>query len=281
VSSAGSIVQALAEEKAMRRFFVERIEREQGACIVRGSEARHIATVLRMRPGDRLILMDRSGSRFEARITSSGSREVHVVLERPLPSPHSSQVEISLCQALLKSQAMDYVIQKSSEIGVKQILPFTCERTVVKADGHRAAVKLQHWNEVALHAATQSDRDIPAQMGRICSFQETMALWAGQEAVKAILWEEEDSEDLKALVRRSLPAKRFVGVVGPEGGFSRHEIQVAGEAGFRSVSMGHRVLRAETAAIALAAIVQYEWGDLSLEAQGPRPHGIPSLVLAP
>jgi len=247
----------------MRRFFVETIEESGGACIIRGPEARHIATVLRMRPGDRLILQDRKGSRFEVRITSAGAREVRVALERPLPSPPAPPIEITLCQALLKSQAMDYVVQKTSELGVMDISPFTSERTVARVEGERASARLRHWREVARYAATQSDRHVPAEIDPVCSLQETLARYAPEDAHKLILWEQEDSEDLRGHLKRLLPVKRFIAVVGPEGGFSSPEIASAGRAGFESVSMGRRVLRAETAAIALIAILQYEWGDLS------------------
>lgn len=261
----------------MRRFFVEEIEAKDGLCTIRGSEAKHMTRVLRMGRGDRFILMDGKGARFRAIIESAGRREVLVTLERPLPQPPPSPIEITLCQALLKSRAMDYVIEKTSELGLHRILPFSSERTVVKFNKERFANKKQRWREIAHSAAKQSDRKTPVEIGPPSSFEDLVGKCGGENALKVILWEEEGATDLKGLLRASPPftpsqthplegvgMKKFIGIVGPEGGFAQEEVRAAGEAGFVSVSLGQRVLRAETAAITLVAIVQYEWGDLSL-----------------
>ena len=220
--------------------------------------------VLRMGRGDRFILMDGRGARFQAIIESAGRREVRVILEKPLPQPSPSPIEITLCQALLKSRAMDYVVEKTSELGVHRILPFSSERTVVRLNKERFANKKQRWREIAHSAAKQSDRRAPLELGPLSSFEALVGKCRGEDALKVILWEEEGATDLKGLLRGSPPVKRFLGIIGPEGGFSHEEVRAAGEAGFVCVSLGHRVLRAETAAITLAALVQYEWGELSL-----------------
>jgi 16S rRNA (uracil1498-N3)-methyltransferase len=248
----------------MRRFFVEEIKAIDGCCAITGPEAKHITRVLRMGRGDRIILMDGKGTRFQAIIKSAGRHEVLVTLERPLPKPPPPPVEITLCQALLKSRTMDYMVEKTSELGVYRLFPFSSERTVISLEKERLANKIRHWKEIAQSAAKQSDRATPAEIGSLSSFGDLVAKWKREEAIKAILWEEEGSRDLKALLRTSLPVRKFIGMVGPEGGFAGKEIEVAREEGFTPVSLGYRVLRAETAAITMVAIVQYEWGDLSL-----------------
>jgi 16S rRNA (uracil1498-N3)-methyltransferase len=249
---------------ALRRFFVEKIETKDGLCTISGPEAKHMTRVLRMGRGDRFILMDGKGARFKAIIESVGHREVLVNLEKPLPQPPPSPVEIILCQALLKSRAMDYVIEKTSELGVNRIFPFSSERTVVRLHREKSTNRRRHWREIAQSAAKQSDRRTPAEIGLLISLGDLMARWEQEDALKVILWEEEGATDLKGLLRASPPLKKFIGTVGPEGGFSQEEVRAAGEAGFLSVSLGQRVLRAETAAITMVAVVQYEWGDLSL-----------------
>lgn len=260
----------------MRRFFVQEIEAKDGLCTIRGSEARHMTRVLRMGRGDRFILMDGKGARFLAVIESAGRREVLVTLEEPLPQPLPSPVEITLCQALLKSRAMDYVMEKTSELGLHRILPFSSERTVVRLNEERFANKKQHWHELARSVAKQSNRKVPVEIGTLSSFEELVESCRVEYALKVILWEEETATDLKGVLRRSPPftptpvsstgvgVMKFIGVVGPEGGFSEEEVRAAEKAGFVSVSLGQRVLRAETAAVAIVAIVQYEWGDLSM-----------------
>ena len=250
--------------KALRRFFVEEIRVKEGHCLITGPEARHISKVLRMGPGERLILMDNKGTRFLALIESVSSREVRVTLEKPIPKPIPSPVKIVLCQALLKSRAMDYVIQKTSELGVDSIIPFASKRTVVRFEKERLANRMRHWHEIAQASAKQSDRDRPAVIDPVLTFSELITKWQKTDSLKIILWEDEPSRDLKAQLRASSPTKQFVVMVGPEGGFGREEVEAARNAGFIPVSMGNRVLRAETAAMTLVGIVQYEWGDLGL-----------------
>jgi 16S rRNA (uracil1498-N3)-methyltransferase len=246
----------------MRRFFVDEIRQEDRSATIKGSEAKHIATVLRMGPGDRMVLMDGTGKRFQALIESVHRREVLVTLEKALPLPPASPLRITLCQALLKPSAMDYLVQKTSELGVDEILPFVSERTVLKQSAHASANRLRHWREIAQSAAKQSDRIKPAEIGPLSAFTELLERWTREDVAKIILWEDESTRDLKSLLRSWLPVKRIVGMVGPEGGFSSQEVRAAGEAGFVSASLGHRVLRAETAAITVVTLFQYEGGDL-------------------
>ena len=246
----------------MRRFFIEEIIERDGLCTVSGTEARHITKVLRMIQGDRFILMDGKGKVFEARIGALSPKEVIVNLEKKIPPPKPSPVYITLCQALLKSGPMDYMIQKTSELGVNLILPFMSERTVVKFDRDRAVNKMKHWQNILQSAAKQSGRGQPADISPPQRFHETVSRFKCEEALKVIFWEEESSTGLKGLLKTSSPAREFVGIVGPEGGLTGKEVEAARDAGFISVSFGSRILRAETAAIAIASIVQYEWGDL-------------------
>jgi 16S rRNA (uracil1498-N3)-methyltransferase len=254
----------------MRRFFVQDIKPHDHTLAITGSEARHISKVLRLGQGDRIVLMDRKGARFQAVIASAGEKEVSVILEKALGQPPASPVEITLCQALLKSKGMDYVVQKASELGVDSILPFSSERTVVGPGKGQGTNKLRHWREIARNAAKQADRARPAEVGPIYTFGDLLARWKNEAGLKIILWEGEETRDLKTFLRSSRPEQRVVGAIGPEGGFSPQEIEAAWEAGFVPASLGFRVLRSETAAVAFAAIIQYEWGDLSLEAQGIR-----------
>lgn len=249
----------------MRRFFVEQIERTtDGLCIVSGTEARHILKVLRMTKGDEFILMDRSGDRYETVIESVDRSAVLVKLLKPMPGPALPDLEITLCQALLKSGPMDYLIEKTSELGVAQIKPFASERTVVKIAGEGESNKLRRWREIAVSAAKQSDRISPAEISQPVSFTDIVGQLQDADCLKVILWEREESRDLKEVLRSFEPGPRVAGMVGPEGGFSIGEVTMAKEAGFIPVSLGKRILRAETAAITLTALVQYEWGDLSI-----------------
>ena len=249
----------------MRRFVIDRVLSPGMSVSISGAEARHMVRVLRLRPGDRVVLMDAGGARFQGAIQSMAPRGVRVYVEVPLPGPPPSPVEIILCQSVLKSRPMDFVVQKASELGVHRIIPFFSARTVVRLDEKRHAARLRHWKEIARSSAKQADRRAPAAIDPVRRFDDLMKRLRKKAGMKIILWEEEDTLDLKRVFRETKEKPGFrtvIGVVGPEGGFASDEIHLAGEAGFVPVSLGHRILRAETAAITLTALVQYEWGDL-------------------
>jgi len=161
------------------------------------------------------------------------------------------------------------MIEKTSELGVDRIIPFFSERTVVRLDSERQEKKTRHWREIAKNAAKQANRIKPAEIERPVLFQDLIRERDQKEGIRVIMWEGEEEKDLKTFMRSVFPAKRFIGIVGPEGGFSEEEIELAVKASFNPVSVGERILRAETAAISLVAVVQYEWGDLNLLSAHP------------
>jgi 16S rRNA (uracil1498-N3)-methyltransferase len=249
----------------LRRFFVREIVEKNGSCLITGSEARHIAKSLRMGRGDRIILLDGQGARYQSVIESVRPQGVRVKIENPLPSPSPSPLRITLCQALLKTRAMDLVIEKTSELGVHSIHPFVSERTVVKLGAQKAEDRVRRWQEISHSATTQSDRRAPAKIGPLLSFTDLIKKYKKESAFKVIFWEDEEGNDLKGLLEKSSSMTEAIGIVGPEGGFTREEILTAKESGFTSVSLGQRILKAETAAMTITAIIQYEWGDLSFK----------------
>lgn len=246
----------------MRRFFVDKIQTDQALHAITGPEAKHITRVLRMCPGERLILMDATGARYQALIDTVSSKEVLVQIEDPLSAPSPPPVTITLCQAVSKSAAMDDLIQKTSELGVDSINPFFSERTVVRLDKDRLAARMRHWQTVSQNSAKQCNRATPVKIAPPCGFNELVEKWRHQDALKVLLWEGEMAQDFRGLIAASSSQDHVVGMIGPEGGFTRKEVNIAAAAGFVSVSMGGRILRTETAAVTLIAIVQYVWGDL-------------------
>jgi 16S rRNA (uracil1498-N3)-methyltransferase len=249
-----------AEE--LRHFFVDEISAVDNTVVIAGPEARHILRVLRLGRGNHLVLIDRTGARFQAVIVGTDRKQVTVRIERALPTPPPSPVRIVLCQSLLKSHPMDYLIQKTSELGVDTLIPFISGRTVVRLPPERAADRLRHWREVASNATKQSGRDRTLVIQPPVALPELIEAVRRDAALKVVFWEEEGSTDLKRLLGESPQRQAFVGMVGPEGGFTEEEVVAAKEVGFIPASLGYRILRSETAATAVAAIVQYAWGDL-------------------
>ena len=253
----------------MRRFFLEKIREVRGKVFINGQEARHISRVLRMCQGDRLVLMDALGRRFQAVIQNAGTHGVVAEIESELPPPPKSPVRITICQSLLKSGNMDLIIQKTSELGVDRICPFISARTVAALDEKKGSHRMKHWQKIARSSTGQAGRVIPAEIDIFRNFGSLINRLKHEEACKAILWEEESSIGLKGLLTSYERVDSFIGIIGPEGGFEEKEIDAAKKAGFVPISLGQRILRSETASIALAAIVQYECGDLNLITEDP------------
>ena len=248
----------------MRRFFVEKIIPANDILSITGKEARHIVNVLRMKKGETLILMDGKGQLFEATIETLHYKEVKVKINKTISPPPPSPIEISLAQALIKTHPMDYLIQKVTELGISSIHLFYSERTVIKLKPEHIRNKMDHWMEIMKSACKQCGRANLPDLNTPLPFEEIIKNKPDKKALKILLWEDEDKTDLKRFLRSMNPASHVFAIVGPEGGFTSNEINLAREAGFQIISLGNRILRAETAAVSLVSIIQYEWGDLNL-----------------
>jgi 16S rRNA (uracil1498-N3)-methyltransferase len=249
----------------MKRFFVEEVPREDGLVYLTGKEANHIRNVLRMKRGDTLSIMDGKGHLFEAIIEEIHHKGVTLKSIKLLQSSAPSPVEVHLAQALIKSRPMDLLIQKATELGVSSITPFFSERTAFRMRDEHLSRKMVHWEGIIKAACKQSGRPNLPTLHPPLAFEALIANAPHQETLKVLLWEAEKNADLKGILRAAGKHLHIVAMVGPEGGFTPREIRVAINAGFRIVSLGSRILRSETATIALLSIIQYEWGDLSLK----------------
>jgi 16S rRNA (uracil1498-N3)-methyltransferase len=248
----------------MKRFLVENITSCMDRLTIIGREARYINTVLRMKRGQDLIIMDGKGQSYESTIEEVSYREVTVKIKARMSPQPSSPIEITLCQALIKSQAMDNVIQKATELGVGAIRLFLSERTVIKIEPARTTAKMNRWKEIMKSACRQCNRaDLP-NLEPPVPFEEMVKTAPRNEMLRILLWENEETIELREILNRTSPPPGIWAVVGPEGGFAPDEIDAARKSGFHTVSLGKRILRAETAALSLLSIIQYEWGDLNL-----------------
>jgi 16S rRNA (uracil1498-N3)-methyltransferase len=248
----------------LRRFFVDKIIPGTDFVSITGKEARHIRNVLRMKKGEMLILMDREGQSFEATIEAVHYKEVKVTITKTMPPLPSSPSKISLAQALIKSHPMEYLIQKVTELGIHSIHPFYSERTVIQLKSAHLKNKMDRWMEIMKSACKQCGRVTLPDLNTPLLFEKIIKDAPDTKTLKILLWEEEDKVDLKKLLTSMSSAPHVFVIVGPEGGFTLNEINLAKDAGFHIVSLGNRILRAETAAVSLLSIIQYEWGDLNL-----------------
>ena len=245
----------------MHRFFVPQLYNEE--MYIEGVDARHISKVLRMQPGDKLQIVSDDGVSAMAEITAIASERVSVRCLEKLAESHEPRVRLVLAQGLAKGEKMDFIIQKAVEMGAYSVIPVAMEHSVVRLDGAKAAQMVERWQKIAESAAKQSKRNIIPQVQPVQSMAEMLA--SGDYENKIIAYECEDRLSLKAALKAAEAAggiKELLLIIGPEGGISEGELELARQAGAVPVSLGRRILRAETAGLVAISAIFYETGDL-------------------
>lgn len=226
-------------------FFVDPADVHGDEAVVRGEQARHLAVVLRARPGDPVSLADGSGMRCRARVVAAAEREVRLrILERE--TVPRAQPALAVVHALPRGRKLDEVVEKLSEIGVDRLVPVHSARSQVRLDADKADRALARWQAVALAAAKQSRRARPLVVEPVARWEEA---FTGAPR-GAVLWEEADTPLRSVLdaVRDSQP-QELVLAVGPEGGLTAEEVRATG---LPAASLGPTILRTETAALVAA-----------------------------
>ncbi|MFO7287562.1 MAG: 16S rRNA (uracil(1498)-N(3))-methyltransferase [Gammaproteobacteria bacterium] len=222
------------------------------------SETHYLGTVLRLRRGDRVLAFNGRGQERYASIASLSRTDGELeLLEHVEPLPESS-LALTLIQALPKTEAMDLVVQKTTELGVRALWPVTSDFSVVKLDAVRAVRRVTHWRRIARSACEQSGRHRPPDIEPVCPLSVCLDK-VPAESVRIVL----DPRAEAPLSSVSPPNGTAVFLlVGPEGGFSDSDLALARATGFVGVRLGPRTLRAETAAIVAVGLLQALWGDL-------------------
>jgi 16S rRNA (uracil1498-N3)-methyltransferase len=225
--------------------------------VIRGSAANHISRVLRLRAGDALTLFDGRGGEFDARIDEFRKDAVLVTVSEHRAVERESPLAITLAQGVSRGERMDWVIQKATELGVRRMAPILSERTVVRMDAKQTENKVRHWQAIAVAACEQCGRNrVPAIAAPV-----GLSAFLAQhttDGIRLLL------SPLGKLRVRDLQANDsgVTVLIGPEGGFAEGEQQAALAAGFTALSLGPRVLRTETAAVAALTAIQQQLGDL-------------------
>ena len=246
----------------MRRFLVPPKLITNGTVTIDGDLYRHMARVLRLQPGDEVVLCNGEGVDFHATIREIGSQslslditESHVATQDPSAPP-----SFTLIQGLTKGDKFELIIQKSTELGIHSIVAFPATHSVVRISREQREGRISRWNKIAAEASRQSERNsIPAVT---LADNLDAALQASKESVKFFLWERDHKSHLREIIPKMSRPSSVALLIGPEGGFSSGEVALAKANGFTPVSLGTRILRAETASIAMLAILQYQWGDM-------------------
>ena len=236
----------------MRRFFVEKVK--NGTAVIAGEDAKHIARVLRMREGGALSICDAEGMEYDAVITRVSADEVVCALGEPRPAAAESPCRVTLFQCLPKTGKMETIVQKCTELGVFAIAPVYSARCVVVPDKDFDK-KRERYARVALEAAKQSRR---AAVPGILPLTKIEAVDPARFSLFLVAYEEEETVSLKAALRKIAPPETVGLLIGPEGGLTEAEVARLVLQGAKSVSLGKRILRTETAGMAMLAQVLYE-----------------------
>lgn len=241
------------------RLFVSADLINGGMLELDGDKARYLGRVLRLRPDDEVRVFNGEGSEHSAIVESIGKHAVMLRIGDAHESGTESPLRVHLVQGVSRGERMDFVIQKATELGVKRITPVLTEYGVVKLDTSRAGKRREHWQSVAQSACEQSGRV------RVPLIDAPLPLksWFGRRPAEVgaqLILQPGAGAPLAAI---EAPSTKVCLLIGPEGGFSDTEYEDADVAGFAPVSLGPRVLRTETAAVAALSVLQSKWGDLA------------------
>jgi 16S rRNA (uracil1498-N3)-methyltransferase len=247
----------------MPRIFLP-IEERPETIHIAGEKARYLINVLRSRVGDEVIVLDGKGSSHRAEITSIKKNELLARVTGVIPYNAESKAHIILIQGILKGEKMELIIQKTTELGVNEIVPVTTERSQL-----RETRKRPRWEKIAEDASRQCGRTHIPRIHDLIPFREVFAPSSPyaqylRESRGLLFWEE-GGMNLTGAKHMLGGCRSLMISIGPEGGFTKEEAHMAQSSGFLLTSIGNRILRAETAAIAATALAQYVWGDLDTE----------------
>ena len=243
-------------KKRIQRFHVDQIDKSKSHLEIAGEQSHYVTRVLRLQTGDRMILFDGSGSDWTAKIIDTKRNRLLLELEERATPDRESPINLTLIQSISRSQRMDLVMQKSTELGVTRIVPVFSTNTIVKIKEDKIEKKINHWRNILISASEQSGRTkIPDLISPIQLEIECLKRYKSD---LSIFYDTTGKDSYDANNPKDITA-----VIGPEGGFTEDEKQIAIDAGYMVMQSGPRLLRTETAPIMALSILQYLYGDLS------------------
>ncbi|MCL2497577.1 MAG: 16S rRNA (uracil(1498)-N(3))-methyltransferase [Symbiobacteriaceae bacterium] len=246
---------------ALPRFFILPDQKRSGLITLTGNDVRHLQRVLRLQSGDKVECLDGRGHVYLVKLNHVEHDIAIGEIEDSYKVDSEPELQVTIAQGLPKGERWDFVLQKCSELGATVFQPLFTQRTIVKLQEEQIPRRLERWQKIASEAAEQSRRSIaPRVLAPL-----TLSQWLEKSKefdLVLVAWENEDKLSLKGALAALPDLKRLAILVGPEGGFADSEIEEAISAGCLAVSIGPRVLRSETASIAMLAMTLYHYGDM-------------------
>lgn len=246
----------------MQKFLITDIK--DGFTLIQGQDARHICRVLRLKSGDTIHLTTGDGMDYRGCILTASPERIEIRIKSHSVSDTESNLHLTVCCALLKDKKMDLVIKHLAQLGVNEWVPFLSERAVPRPNLKQVERRLKRWETIAKESMKQCRRSSLVTIHEPVNFTGALKLSAACDW-KIAFWENAQ-QPLGSLVKEpdkgGSGKRRAAVLIGPEGGFTPQEVSLACSNGFSAYSLGPRILRAETAAITSAALVQHILGDM-------------------
>ena len=241
----------------MHRFFAEPGQIVEKEIVITGADVNHIRNVLRMRADEEVLIADGQGAEYRCKLTELGENEVRAQILWKLDGNAELASAITLFQGLPKSDKMDLIVQKCVELGVDRIVPVSTKRAVVKLDAKKEQTRLKRWKTISESAAKQSGRGVIPEVSGVMSFGKALEE-AKKLDVLLIPYERAEHMTETRRVMGEIRPGQSVGIfIGPEGGFEESEVEEAVAAGAQAITLGRRILRTETAGLAVMAMLGY------------------------
>jgi len=244
----------------MHRFFITSDQMQDGRVSFSDDQAQQIQKVLRLRPGQQVMVLDNAGWAYQVELVRVSRKETAgEVLERQ-PASGEPAVAVTLYQSVIKWDRFEWVLQKGTEMGVTRFVPVISGRSRLKANDTINPNKVARWQRIIVEAAEQSRRGRLPELAPAVNLAEAMAMREAEAAL--IPWEEAEGGITIGTALASRRPRSVALFIGPEGGFSEDEVVAGRQHGIMPVSLGRRILRAETAAVVAAALVLHEIGEM-------------------
>ncbi|MBE7414016.1 MAG: 16S rRNA (uracil(1498)-N(3))-methyltransferase [Deltaproteobacteria bacterium] len=244
----------------MRRFYKEDLSERSTRVDIAGEEFYHLKKVLRLAQGVQVFLFNGKGLELSGKIEEVGKGSASVIIEGSSRGERESPLGFVLLQALLKGDRPEFIIQKATELGIREVCFYNTSRTIPRVSADKEASRQARWKKTAVEAAKQCGRTVLPEINFAPDLKG--ALKGHDDNLKLLLWEKEGAAGLKDALKGARGKSGISVLVGPEGGLSPGEAAEATGAGFVKAGLGPRILRAETAALAIMSIVQHALGDL-------------------
>lgn len=246
----------------MPKFFTARENIKETKLIINNEDANHIKKVLRIGVGDEITVCDGAGNDYNVKITDIRKNEIECDILSITKCDTEPNIKITLYQGLPKAAKMDYIIQKNTELGISRIVPTKLTRCVVKLENKSAEDKKQErWQKIANEAAKQSGRGVVPEISAPMTIDEILEAVKDDDLVFAP-YECENKTRLKDIVEAKKDVKSISFIIGPEGGFDVSEIEKLKNAGIKTITLGKRILRTETAAEAVVSMLMYAYDEI-------------------